>query len=56
MAIHTGLRPFCESVKLTADHVKVIERGMFWRGYSSKTKKPHKIPVPVEVANLVPGL
>ncbi|MFM7071524.1 MAG: hypothetical protein ACKO38_06980 [Planctomycetota bacterium] len=44
-AVHTGLRPFCELAKLTADHVEVTDRGMMWRVYSSKTKKTRKIPV-----------
>ena len=52
-AIHTGLRPFCELAKVTADHVEVGERGMMWRIYSSKTKKTRKIPVPMAVATIV---
>ncbi len=52
-AIHTGLRPYCELAKLTADHVEVSERGMMWRVYSSKTKKTRKIPVHDNVAKLV---
>ena len=51
-AIHTGLRPFCELAKLTADHVEETPRGMMWRVYSSKTKKTRKIPVRPEVAEL----
>ena len=51
-AIHTGLRPFCELAKLTADDVEESERGMMWRVYSSKTKKTRKIPVRPEVAKL----
>ncbi len=51
-AIHTGLRPFCELAKLTADEVEESERGMMWRVYSSKTKKTRKIPVRLEVAKL----
>jgi integrase len=51
-AIHTGLRPFCELAKLTAEHVEVTTRGMMWRVYSSKTKKTRKIPVRPEVAAL----
>lgn len=51
-AIHTGLRPFCELAKLTADNVEETERGMMWRVYSSKTKKTRKIPVRAEVAQL----
>jgi hypothetical protein len=52
-AIHTGLRPYCELAKLTADHIETTERGMMWRVYSSKTKKTRKISVPDEVAKLV---
>ena len=55
-AIHTGLRPFCELAKLTADHVEVSDRGMMWRVYSSKTKKTRKIPVHREVAKLTTRL
>lgn len=55
-AIHTGLRPYCELAKLTADHVEVTTRGMLWRVYSSKTKKSRKIPVRAEVARLVQKL
>jgi integrase len=51
-AIHTGLRPFCELAKVTADHVETGDRGMMWRVYSSKTKKTRKIPVRREVAVL----
>lgn len=51
-AIHTGLRPFCELAKLTADQVEETARGMLWRVYSSKTKKTRKIPVRPEVAAL----
>ncbi len=51
-AIHTGLRPYCELAKLTADDVEEFERGMMWRVYSSKTKKTRKIPVRPEVAEL----
>lgn len=51
-AIHTGLRPFCELARLTADDVEETERGMVWRVYSSKTKKTRKIPVRREVAEL----
>jgi len=51
-AIHTGLRPFCELAKLTADHIEETPRGMMWRVYSSKTKKTRKIPVRPEVAKL----
>lgn len=50
--IRTGLRPFCELARLTADHVEETERGMMWRVYASKTKKTRKIPVPKEVAAL----
>lgn len=52
-AIHTGLRPFCELAKLTAEHVEVNDRGMMWRVYSSKTKKTRKIPIQSAVAKLV---
>jgi integrase len=51
-AIRTGLRPFCELARLTADHVEETTRGMMWRVYSSKTKKTRKIPVRPEVAEL----
>jgi integrase len=51
-ALHTGLRPFCELAKLTAEHVEETPRGMMWRVYSSKTKKTRKIPVRPEVAKL----
>ena len=51
-AIRTGLRPFCELARLTADHVEETERGMMWRVYASKTKKTRKIPVPAKVAAL----
>jgi integrase len=51
-AIHTGLRPFCELARLTADDVVEIERGMMWRVCSSKTRKTRKIPVRPEVAAL----
>jgi len=52
-AIHTGLRPFCELARLTADDVIETPRGMLWRVYSSKTKKSRTIPVRSEVARLV---
>jgi integrase len=51
-ALHTGLRPFCELAKLTAEHIEETPRGMMWRVYSSKTKKTRKIPVRPEVAKL----
>lgn len=51
-AMHTGLRPFCELAKMTADDVEETPRGMMWRVYSSKTKKTRKIPVRPEVAEL----
>jgi integrase len=51
-AIHTGLRPFSELAKLTADDVEETPRGMMWRVYSSKTKKTRKIPVRPEIAEL----
>lgn len=51
-AIHTGLRPFCELAKVTADDVVETERGMMWRVFSSKTKKLRKIPVFPKVAVL----
>jgi len=51
-AIHTGLRPFCELARLTADDVEENDRGMMWKVYSSKTKKTRKIPVRPEVAEL----
>lgn len=49
-AINTGLRPFCELARLTAEDVEETPRGMMWRVYSSKTKKTRKIPVRAEVA------
>jgi len=52
VATHTGLRPFCELAKLTADQVDETPRGMMWRVYSSKTKKTRKIPVRPKVAAL----
>jgi len=51
-AIHTGLRPFCELARLTADGIEETDRGMMWRVYSTKTKKTRKIPVRPEVAEL----
>ncbi len=51
-AIRTGLRPFCELARMTADHVEETARGMMWRVYSSKTKKTRKIPIRPEVAEL----
>jgi integrase len=51
-AIHTGLRPFCELARLTADDVEETPRGMMWRVYSSKTDKIRKIPVRPEIAQL----
>jgi integrase len=51
-AIHTGLRPFSELAKLTADHVEETPRGLMWRVYASKTDKTRKIPVRLEVATL----
>jgi integrase len=51
-AICTGLRPFSELARQTADHVEETARGMMWRVYSSKTKKTRKIPVRPEVAKL----
>lgn len=55
-AVHTGLRPFCELAKITADDVEITERGMMWRVYSSKTKKTRKIPIAKPVAELVKRL
>jgi integrase len=52
VAIRTGLRPFCELARMTADHVEETGRGMLWRVYSSKTKKTRKIPVRPDVAEL----
>ncbi len=51
-AIHTGLRPFSELARLTADDVEETGRGMLWRVYATKTKKTRKIPVRPEVAKL----
>jgi integrase len=50
--IHTGLRPFCELARLTADDIEENGRGMMWRVYASKTKKTRKIPVRPEVGEL----
>jgi integrase len=50
--VRTGLRPFCELARLTADDVVETERGLMWRVYSSKTKKTRKIPIRPEVAQL----
>ncbi len=52
VAIRTGLRPFCELARITADNVVETDRGMMWQVYSSKTKKTRKIPVQSEVAEL----
>jgi integrase len=52
-ALHTGLRPFCELARITAEDVEETPRGMLWRVYSSKNKKTRKIPVRPEVALLV---
>lgn len=51
-AFHTGLRPFCELARMTADDVEESDRGLMWRVYSSKTKKTRKIPVRPEIAEL----
>jgi integrase len=51
-AIHTGLRPFCELARLSAEDVEETDRGMMWRVHASKTKKTRKIPVRGEVAEL----
>jgi integrase len=51
-AIHTGLRPFCELARLTAEDIVETEQGMMWKVYSSKTQKTRKIPVRPEVAQL----
>jgi integrase len=50
--VHSGLRPFCELARLTADDVEETGRGMMWRVNSSKTTKTRKIPVRPEVAEL----
>ncbi|MBL8798493.1 MAG: tyrosine-type recombinase/integrase [Planctomycetia bacterium] len=50
--IHTGLRPFSELARLTAEDVEENGRGMMWRVYATKTKKTRKIPVRPEVAEL----
>jgi integrase len=55
-AVHTGLRPFCELARLTADDVVDGPRGMMWRVFSSKTKKTRTIPVRPEVAKLIARL
>ncbi|HEY2786935.1 MAG TPA: hypothetical protein VGJ05_18380, partial [Fimbriiglobus sp.] len=51
-ALQTGLRPFSELARLTADHVEETPRGMMWRVYASKTDKTRKIPVRPDVAAL----
>ncbi len=51
-ALHTGLRPFSELAKLTAEDVEEAPRGMMWRVYATKTKKTRKVPVRPEVAAL----
>ena len=51
-AIHTGLRPFCELARITADDIDEGDRGMMWRVYSSRTKKTRKVPVRPDVAEL----
>ena len=51
-ALHTGLRPYCELAKITADDVIDTGRGMMWKVYSSKTKKTRKVPVLPQVAEL----
>ena len=55
-AIHTGLRPFCELARLTADEVDDMPRGMLWRVRSPKTKRTRKIPIRPEVAKLARSL
>ncbi|QDU47870.1 tyrosine-type recombinase/integrase [Gimesia panareensis] len=51
-AINTGLRPFSELARLTAEDIEEHDRGMMWRVYASKTDKTRKIPVRPEVAEL----
>lgn len=51
-ALHTGLRPYSELARMTADDIEENERGMMWRVFSTKTKKTRKIPVRTEVAEL----
>jgi integrase len=51
-AINTGLRPFCELARLTADDVVETDRGMMWRVFSTKTRKTRKIPIRSDVADL----
>ena len=51
-AIHTGLRPFCELARMTANDIVESDRGMMWRVYATKTRKTRKIPVRAEVAAL----
>jgi integrase len=55
-AIHTGLRPFCELARLTADEVDDTPRGMLWRVRSPKTKRTRKIPIRPEAAKLARSL
>jgi len=52
-AVHTGLRPFCELARLRVRDAELVNGGMLWRVYSSKTKKTRKIPVRSEVAKLL---
>ena len=51
-AIHSGLRPYCELARLTADDIEETAHGMMWRVDSSKTRKTRKIPVRPELAQL----
>ena len=44
---------FANWLDLTADHVGETKRGMMWGVFSSKTKKIRKIPVRLEVAQLI---
>lgn len=51
-AIHTGLRPFSELARVTADDVEENGRGMMWRVFATKTQKARKIPLMPQVADL----
>jgi integrase len=55
-AIHTGLRPFCELARLTADEMDDTPRGMLWRVRSPKTQRTRKIPIRPEAAQLALSL
>ena len=55
-AMHTGLRPYCELAKITAEMLFESDRGMMWKVYSSKTKKTRKVPILPQAAELTRAL